>query len=73
MSNIYVQIKALLGPGRLEIGKVLSAANGTAVIELPGGGVIRARGAATVNTRVYVQDGVIQGQAPNRAVQTGTV
>ena len=73
MANIYVQIKELLGPGRLEIGKVLSVSNGTAVLELPGGGIIRARGAATVNTRVYVQDGVIQGEAPNRPVQVGTV
>ncbi|MNT50677.1 hypothetical protein D3C72_1876070 [compost metagenome] len=73
MPNIYVQIRELLGPGRLEIGKVLSVANGTAVIELTGGGIIHARGTATVNTRVYVQDGVIQGEAPNRPVQTGTV
>lgn len=73
MPNLYTEIKALLGPGRLEIGKVLSVANGTAVLELPGGGIIRARGAATVGNRVYVQDGVIQGVAPNRAVQVGTV
>ena len=52
---------------------MLSVANGTAVIELPGGGIIRARGATAINTRVYVQDGVIQGEAPNRPVQTGTV
>ena len=73
MPNLYKELKEILGPGRLEIGKVLSAANGTAVIELPGGGIIRARGAAAINTRVYVQDGVIQGEAPNRPVQTGTV
>ena len=73
MANIYTEIKELLGPGRLWIGKVLSVANGTAVLELPGGGIIRARGAATVDTRVYVQDGVIQGVAPNRAVHAGTV
>ena len=73
MPNIYVELKALLGPGRLEIGLVLSAANGTAVLELPGGGVVNARGPAVVGRRVYVQDGVIQGEAPNRAVQVGTV
>lgn len=73
MSNLYVQLKAILGPGRLEIGKVLSVANGTAVLELPGGGIIHARGNATEGTRVYVQDGVIQGEAPNRPVQVGMI
>ena len=36
----------------------------TATITLPGGGVLQARGQATVGQRVFVRDGVIEGEAP---------
>lgn len=65
MSNLYVELKALLDPERVQIASVVSVADGVAVLELPGGGRIRARGQATEDTKVFVQDGVIQGPAPN--------
>ena len=36
----------------------------TATVELPGGGRLQARGAATVGSQVWVRDGVIEGDAP---------
>lgn len=64
-SNPY---RALLGllPGRpLQVGEVLSVSAGIARIELPGGAVIQARGAATVGANVFVRDGAIEGEAPS--------
>lgn len=65
MPNLFNQLKELLAPGREEIATVVSVEDGGAVLELPGGGRIRARGAATEGARVFVRDGVIQGPAPN--------
>lgn len=66
MSNLYVQLKDLLAPGRSQIGTISAYADGVATLDLPGGGQIRARGpAASVGQKVFVQDGVIQGPAPN--------
>jgi hypothetical protein len=38
--------------------------NGIATIEMPGGGVLQARGEATQGQRVFVRDGLIEGPAP---------
>lgn len=65
MPNLYGQLKELLEPGRVQIASVMSVADGVAILELPGGGRIRARGQAEEDTKVFVQDGVIQGPAPN--------
>ena len=68
MSNLYRDLQDLLGPGRVQIGTVVAYEDGTATLELPGGGWTRARGQAAVDTKVFVQDGVIQGPAPNLPV-----
>jgi len=65
MPNFYGQLKELLAPGRVQIATVVSVADGVAVLELPGGGQIRARGETSGSGKVYVQDGVIQGPAPD--------
>ena len=33
-------------------------------VQLPGGGVLQARGTASIGQRVFVRDGVIEGEAP---------
>ena len=38
---------------------------GGATVALQGGGTLRVRGEAAVDDRVYVRDGVIEGQAPD--------
>ncbi len=68
MLNLYKQIMEVLGPGRVQIGKVTAYADGTATVQLVGAGEIRARGQASVGGNVYVQDGVIQGPAPDLPV-----
>lgn len=56
-------VDAALPRRPLEIGEVtyVDATTGVCTVELPGGGVIRARGAATVGATVFVRDGVIEG------------
>ena len=48
----------------LEVGHVVAASGGLTTVMLPGGGVIQARGVATVGQRVFVLDGAIDGPAP---------
>ena len=73
MPNLYQELKTLLAPGRVQTGKVLAYADGMATIELPGGAQIRARGDTTVGARVFVQDGVVQGSAPDLEVLVDVV
>ena len=54
-----------LMPARpLQVGTVTAVDDGMATITLPGGGILQARGQATVGQRVFVRDGVIEGEAP---------
>lgn len=69
MSNIYRTFLALLPPRPLQVGTVLAIASGVATIELPGGGRLQARGDAAVGQRVFFRDGVIEGGAPNLALE----
>ncbi|MBS7244173.1 MAG: hypothetical protein KIG98_07530 [Comamonas sp.] len=49
--NLFKQFLDLLPPRPLEVGTVQSTHNGIATIELPGGGVLQARGEATQGQR----------------------
>ena len=62
--NLFKEFLNLLPPRPLEVGTVQSIYSGIATIELPGGGVLQARGEATVGQRVFVRDGLIEGPAP---------
>lgn len=57
--NLFKQFLDLLPPRPLEVGTVQSTHNGIATIELPGGGVLQARGEAT------------QGQRPSLSILRG--
>lgn len=64
--NLFKQFLDLIPPRPLEVGTVQSIiSNGIANIELPGGGVLQARGEAVQGQRVFVRDGVIEGSAPD--------
>jgi len=65
MSNIYTQFKRLIPDAPLLVGIVTAYADGVATIELPDGGVITARGSASISDSVFVRDGVIEGTAPD--------
>lgn len=70
-TNPYVLLRALLPAAPLQVGTVLSvttadpATGQLALVALPGGGTLQARGAAVVGRRVFVRDGVIEGGAPD--------
>ena len=68
MPNLFAQFRELMAPGRVQVAQVTAYTDGVATLTLPGGGQIRARGQASVGGKVFVQDGVIQGPAPNLPV-----
>ena len=64
MANLYKQFLDLMPDRALQVGEVTAITDGLAVVQLPGGGQLRARGETTVGQRVFVRDGVIEGPAP---------
>ena len=64
MTNIYRQFLDLMPARPLQVGAVTAVSGDTCTVELPGGGLLQARGAATVDTQVWVRDGAIEGEAP---------
>jgi hypothetical protein len=64
LDNFYRQFIGLLPARPLQVGTVTAVDGGVATIELAGGGILQARGDATVGQRVFVRDGAIEGQAP---------
>ena len=73
MPNIYRQFMDLQSPKTLEVGTVAFVVNGVATVDLPGGGRLQARGDTQVGQRVFVRDGVIEGEAPNLTYTQGEV
>ena len=69
MRNLYQVFRDLIPDPALQVGTVQSVADNIAVVELPGGGTLRARGSATVGQTVFVRDGVVEGQAPSLPVE----
>ena len=67
--NVYKKFKSLIPDAPLLVGDVLSISGGVAIVELPDGSQVTARGAATVGSRVFVRDGAIEGTAPTLTVE----
>lgn len=67
--NPYKLLKDLLPDPPLLIGEVMDFANGTAIVELPDGSTVQARGDTTVGAKVFVKDGAIEGVAPSLTVE----
>ncbi len=65
MHNLYRQFRQLLPDPPLQAGIVVDVGASRVVIALPGGGLIHARGEATLGQTVFVRDGVIEGEAPS--------
>ena len=63
-TNLYQAFKKVFPDAPLQVGEVIAVDGDTATVELPGGGRLQARGAATVGNQVWVRDGVIEGDAP---------
>ena len=64
MSNLYTQFKKLIPTAPLLVGTITAIADGVAVIQLPDGSTLTARGTGSVDDVVFVRDGLIEGPAP---------
>ena len=69
MHNLYEQFRQLLPDPPLQAGVVTEVGSGVVTVQLPGGGVLRARGSADVDQRVFVRDGVVQAIAPSLTLE----
>lgn len=67
--NPYKALRDLLPEPTLVVGEVVAYSNGTATVELPGGGKIKAVGEAAVEDIVFVRGGAIEGPAPSLAIE----
>lgn len=73
MRNPLKQLKELIGSAPLQVGTVIAVVGTEITVQLPGDGVVSARGSAVVDDVVYVRDGVIEGLAPSLAIHTITI
>ena len=64
MFNLFQLFKSLIPQEPVQIGTVIAFSGGVARVELPGGGLLYARGQASVGQRVFVRGAAIEGQAP---------
>ena len=69
MHNLYEQFRQLMPEPPLQAVSVINVANGIVTVQLPGGGLVKARGSSTVGARVFVRDDVIEGTAPSLPVE----
>lgn len=57
MRNLFIEFRELLAPGVLMVGVVTATDAAGVTVQLPGGGIVRARGQASVGDHVFVRDG----------------
>lgn len=69
MHNLYQQFRSLLPDPPLQVGTVIATNGGVATVQMPGGGLLKARGTALVGQKVFVRDGVIEAIAPNLTLE----
>jgi hypothetical protein len=69
MRNIYRVFLDLLPARPLQVGTITALDGEVATVELPGGGLLTARGGGAVGEPVFVRDGVIEGEAPAMPVE----
>lgn len=67
MRNVFKEFADIFPDPPLQVGTVtaVDAPAGVATIELPGGGILQARGDGVVGQRVFVRNGLIEGEAPS--------
>ena len=63
MHNVYEQFLQLLPNPPLQAGTVTEVGAGVVTVQLPGGGVVKARGAAGLGQKVFVRDGTVEAVA----------
>lgn len=65
MRNLYRRFADLTGRRLRTVGTCISADFGECTIQYPGGGLVRVKGAGVVDTRYFVLDGRLDGEAPS--------
>lgn len=65
MHNLYEQFRQLIPDPPLQAGTVIDVGAGVVTVQLPGGGLIKARGNASLGQKVFVRDDAIEGIAPS--------
>jgi hypothetical protein len=68
LSNPWRVLQDLLAGPALQVGRVIAIEAGIALVELPGGGQIRARGEAELGRSVFVRGDLIEAEAPELPV-----
>lgn len=64
--NLWNRFAQMTGSGTYQtVGECVAARFGTCTVELPSGTQIDVRGAGTIGTRYFVEDGKLSGEAPN--------
>ena len=69
MHNLYQQFRALLPDPPLQVGTVIAVSGGVVTVQMPGGGLLKARGDACVGQKVFVRDAVVEAIAPNLTLE----
>jgi hypothetical protein len=69
MRNLYAEFRALIPEAPLQAGTVTQVTGGVVTVQLPGGGLLKARGTAAVGQKVFVRDAVIEAIAPNLTLE----
>lgn len=65
MKNLFKRFSDLTGRRLRTVGTCISADVGECTIQYPGGGLVRVKGAGVVDTRYFVLDGRLDGEAPS--------
>jgi len=69
MHNVYEQFRQLLPDPPLQAGTVTEVGPGVVTVQLPGGGLVRARGSAELGQKVFVRDGTVEAVAPSLTLE----
>ena len=69
MRNLYSEFRALIPEAPLQVGTVTQVTGGVVTVQLPGSGLLKARGSAGVGQKVFVRDAVIEAIAPNLTLE----
>ena len=69
MHNLYQQFRSLLPDPPLQAGTVIEVTGGVVTVQLPGGGLLKARGNAQIGQKVFVRDAVVEAIAPNLTLE----
>lgn len=72
MHNLYQQFRSLLPDPPLQVGTVIEVSDvtgGVVTVQLPGGGLLKARGNAQAGQKVFVRDAVVEAVAPNLTLE----